>query len=133
MISHRLMTAIGLVAVVAFATGCGHADVEETGGSPSVAQSTTTTASKTAPGVFGTAGKICGPGNAKGATERGVSDSAITIGTFSDAGASLSPGLDKEFWETADGFVKWCNDAGGINGRKIKLMKHDAKLFGTGP
>src|SRR4051794_25858223 len=114
MTSHRLMTAIGLVAVAAFVTGCGHADVGETGSAPPVGQSTTTTSpSKTAPGVFGTAGKICGPGNAKGKTERGVSDNQITIGNFSDAGASLSPGLGKENWETADGFVKWCNEAGG--------------------
>jgi hypothetical protein len=25
--------------------------------------------------------------------------------------------------------VKWCNDAGGINGRKIVLTKYDANLF----
>ena len=25
--------------------------------------------------------------------------------------------------------MKWCNDAGGINGRKIELTNYDAKLF----
>jgi ABC-type branched-subunit amino acid transport system substrate-binding protein len=83
--------------------------------------------------VFGTAGKICEPGNAAGGIGRGVTKSEIQIGTFTDAGSALSPGLNKEYWEAADGFVKWCNAAGGINGRKIKLIKRDAKAFGAGP
>ena len=29
----------------------------------------------------------------------------------------------------AKAFAKWCNAAGGINGRKIVIDKHDAKLF----
>jgi ABC-type branched-subunit amino acid transport system substrate-binding protein len=134
MLSHRLLTAAGLTAVLALATGCGHSGAQGSdisSGQP--ATNSTTTASDTAPGVFGTAGKICEPGNAAGGIGRGVTKKAITIGTFSDAGAALAPGLDKEYWEAADGFVKWCNAAGGINGRKINLIKHDAKLFGTAP
>jgi hypothetical protein len=83
-------------------------------------------------GDFGSLKGICGPGNAKGATARGVTDSQITIGVTADPGAAAAPGLEQEFFDTADGFSKWCNDAGGINGRKIVIDKHDAKLFNVG-
>ena len=42
------------------------------------------------------------------------------------------PDLEQEFFDTADGFSKWCNAAGGINGRKIVVDKLDAKLFNVG-
>lgn len=51
--------------------------------------------------------------------------------TFSDTGNSIQPGLEQEFFDTGDAFVKWCNAAGGINGRKIVLHKRDAKLFNS--
>jgi ABC-type branched-subunit amino acid transport system substrate-binding protein len=79
-------------------------------------------------GSFGTLSKICGPGNAKGATARGVTDSTIDIATLADPGNAILPGLTQEFFDTGDAFVKWCNAAGGINGRKIVLHKRDAKL-----
>jgi ABC-type branched-subunit amino acid transport system substrate-binding protein len=92
----------------------------------------TTSASAAAPGDFGTLKGICGPGNATGSTARGVTDSTITVGTMSDAGSTITPGLEIEFFQVADAFVKWCNAAGGINGRQIKVNKHDAKLFDSG-
>ena len=42
-------------------------------------------------------------------------------------------GLGEEFFQVGDAFVKWCNNAGGINGRKIALTKYDAKLFNVAP
>ncbi len=74
---------------------------------------------------------MCGPGNAKGSTARGVSDTQIDLATFSDTGNSIQPGLEQEFFDTGDAFVDWCNAAGGINGRKIVLHKRDAKLFNS--
>ena len=44
----------------------------------------------------------------------------------------LPRALEQEFFDTADGFSKWCNAAGGINGRKIVIDKLDAKLFNVG-
>jgi len=79
-------------------------------------------------GSFGSLSHICGPGVAKGATARGVTDSSIDIATLADPGNSILPGLTQEFFDTGDAFVKWCNAAGGINGRKIVLHKRDAKL-----
>ena len=48
---------------------------------------------------------------------------------MSDAGSSIVPGLGEEFFQVGDAFTKWCNAAGGINGRKIVLTKYDAKLL----
>jgi hypothetical protein len=90
------------------------------------------TSSAAAAGSFGSLKGICGPGNAKGATARGVTDTTIRIGVTADPGAAAAPGLEQEFFDTADGFSKWCNAAGGINGRKIVVDKLDAKLFNVG-
>ncbi len=51
---------------------------------------------------------------------------------MSDAGNTIAPGLEVEFFQVGEAFVKWCNAAGGINGRKLVLDKHDAKLFESG-
>ena len=48
---------------------------------------------------------------------------------MSDTGSSVAPGLGQEFFDVGTAFVKRCNDAGGINGRKIQLTEYDAKLF----
>lgn len=84
------------------------------------------------PGDFGTLKDVCGPGDASGATDQGVSDTEIVMGTVSDPGNAAAPGLNQELFDAGEAFVKWCNDAGGINGRKIKLNLHDAKLFEAG-
>jgi ABC-type branched-subunit amino acid transport system substrate-binding protein len=83
-------------------------------------------------GDFGSLKGICGPGTAKGHIGRGVTATTIKIGVNADPGSSAAPGLEQEFFDTADGFAKWCNAAGGINGRKIVIDKHDAKLFDVG-
>jgi ABC-type branched-subunit amino acid transport system substrate-binding protein len=81
------------------------------------------------PGDFGDLKAICGPGTAKPGTGRGLTGSTIQLGTMADPGAAAAPGLGKEFFQVGDAFVKWCNAAGGINGRKITLTDYDAKLF----
>ncbi|HEX4778917.1 MAG TPA: ABC transporter substrate-binding protein [Acidimicrobiia bacterium] len=113
--------------VVAMAVaGC-----SRSGGKASGSGSTTTTA-RTAgaagAGTFGDAGQVCGPGDAKGATEQGVTDTTIRVGTMADPGAQVQPGLDQELFDTATAFVGWCNAAGGINGRTLQLDKWDSKL-----
>jgi hypothetical protein len=99
------------------------------GGTTSAPSAATTTSASAGVGDIGTLKGICGPGTAKGATARGVTDSEIHIGTTADPGAAAAPGLEQEFFDTGDAFTKWCNAAGGINGRKIVLDKWDAKLF----
>ena len=106
----------------------GGASTSSSGGSASATAAT----DAAGPGDFGTLKKVCGPGDAKGATERGVTDTEIRIAVTADPGAAAAPGLEQEFFDTADGFSKWCNAAGGILGRKIVIDKLDAKLFNVG-
>jgi ABC-type branched-subunit amino acid transport system substrate-binding protein len=118
-----------VVAVALVAAACGRSD------KPS-GQSTQTTAtssgSSSAPGAsanFGTLKDVCQKGSPGGATATGVTPDSIKIATFSDAGAVIRPGLNQELFDAADVFAKWCNSLGGINGRKIDVLKEDAALF----
>lgn len=86
-----------------------------------------------AKGTFGPVTDVCGPApagepNVEGTTQ-GVDTDKVVIGTFADPGNQPQPGLNEELFTTATVFTKWCNDLGGIHGRKIELKKHDAKLF----
>jgi ABC-type branched-subunit amino acid transport system substrate-binding protein len=94
-----------------------------TAGPPAAAGTVTTTG--TWPGV----GTICGTGSGGASTTRGVSSKSIDIATFSDPGNTVQPGLNVEFFQAAGAFAKWCNAAGGINGRKIVVHDRDAALF----
>ena len=81
------------------------------------------------PGVFSGIGRICGPGKPSGSAGRGLTATTIRVGTIGDPGSAAAPGLEQEYFDVADAFSKWCNAAGGINGRKIVVDKYDAKLF----
>ena len=127
----RRITALGL-SVLLVAAGCGNRtdNAGDDNGLNSTAPSQTTTA--TAAGDdFGTLPVPCGPGDAKGATDKGVTDSTITIGVISDknAGAIRVPTAGIE--PSMQAFVKWCNGLGGINGRKLELKTYDAKLLNS--
>ena len=132
----RFLAATSVTALLFTGAACARsANDTEVGGqaqSSSSAPSSSGSPAAASPGDFGTLRNICGPGSAKGSTARGVTDSTITVGTMSDAGSTITPGLEIEFFQVGDAFVKWCNAAGGINGRKLTLNKHDAKLFDAG-
>ena len=123
-----------VVALAVATVGCGRSSSKATASSGPTAVPASAKASSTGVGVgdFGDLKGICGPGSAKGATGRGVTDSQIRLGTSSDAGAAAAPGLEKEFFQVGAAFTKWCNAAGGINGRKLVLDQWDAKLFEVG-
>ena len=111
-------------AMATIMTACG------SGRSSSSGDSTPATATQTAAaGSFGTLTDVCGPGSANGATDKGVTDTDITIGYGDDAGYQQSPGLNHQMSDAMKSFISWCNDAGGINGRKIKGNYHDAKIL----
>jgi ABC-type branched-subunit amino acid transport system substrate-binding protein len=110
------------MALALLASACGRS-------SPKTATPSGSTAPPTAAsGDFGSLKAVCGPGNAKGATDPGVTDTAISLATMSDPGFAGAPGLDQELFDSADAFVSWCNAAGGILGRKLTLHKRDAAL-----
>ena len=96
------------------------------------AASTASTTAAPGPGDWGSIKEVCGKGDAKGATDKGVTDTEITIGSGADPGNTIIPGLNQGMVDAAGAFVKWCNDAGGILGRKLKLNDHDAALFNLG-
>ncbi|MFN3217531.1 MAG: ABC transporter substrate-binding protein [Acidimicrobiales bacterium] len=79
--------------------------------------------------MFGDLPLPCGPGDASGATDQGVTDTTITIGAGDDRGFASSPGLNEQMTAAARAIVAVCNEAGGINGRQIELIDYDAKLF----
>jgi len=89
---------------------------------------TTAAAATPGPGDFGSLKGVCGPGSAKGATDKGVTDTDIHVATMSDTGNTIVPGLNVEIFQESQAFVDWCNAAGGIGGRKIVLDKRDAAL-----
>lgn len=121
---------VGLMLVLLLASACGRSSKSSSAGP---GKNTTETTAASSAGDFGTLKAVCGPGDAKGATAQGVTDTEITVGTMSDPGNTIVPGLNQELFDAADAFVGWCNDAGGILGRKIKLVKHDAALLQVGP
>ncbi len=118
---------VPLLVVVLLAAGCSRSSSKSGKGG-----TTASTQAKIASGDFGDLKGVCGPGTAKGATAQGVTDTSIRVGTMADPGAQAQPGLDQELFDSADAFVGWCNDAGGINGRKLSLDKWDSKLTEVG-
>jgi ABC-type branched-subunit amino acid transport system substrate-binding protein len=55
------------------------------------------------------------------------------VGTFADPGFAGRPGLFQELFDAGEVFTEWCNDHGGINGRKIDLDEHDSALTNVKP
>jgi ABC-type branched-subunit amino acid transport system substrate-binding protein len=126
-VSHARRALVLLVIGMA-AAACGGT---HTNGSASVTPGSTGALTTVAPAVakFGTLVSPCGPGSAQGATANGVTNTSITIGYGDDAGYSAAPGLDKEMSDAVKPMIKWCNDQGGINGRKIVGNYYDGQVL----
>ena len=77
---------------------------------------------------FGTLASPCGPGHATGATDEGVTGTAIRIAYGDDRGFAGQPGLNKEMGDAVRGMIKWCNDQGGILGRQVIGDFYDAAV-----
>jgi hypothetical protein len=82
-------------------------------------------------GGFGDLAGVCHPGDGSGrsAGEVGLTDEQIRLGTLSDKGAAVLPGLNREIYDAAVAFASWCNEHGGIGGREVVIEDLDAKLF----
>lgn len=113
--------AILLIAGALVAAACGSRGEGGSEPPPDPDGSSTTAAPGGQGGMFGTIESPCGPGDASGATDIGVTDDAITVITYDDHEAALQPGVNKGVGETMAAFEKWCNDQGGINGRPINV------------
>jgi Periplasmic binding protein len=125
--------AVVLVLVAASCSRSGSPSAETTG-SNSQASSSASGGGDTsiANGGFGDLTKVCSPGNASGAPagagDKGVTATDIHIATVTDKGFTGRSGLNKEMVDTTTGFAAWCNDHGGILGRKVIVDDRDAKL-----
>ena len=129
--STRIVASMAAAAVLLLAS-CGHSSPSSTPTSNEGNGAATTIAvSNAQPGSFGDIGQICGPAKSTPtkSSVRGVTDNEIHIGVLNDAGNTLAPGLGAAYPKVAKAFAKWCNAAGGINGRKIVIEDRDAKLF----
>ena len=78
--------------------------------------------------TFGDLESPCGDGDATGATDQGVTDDAITIGFGDDRGFASAPGLNEEMGDAVKAMIDWCNEQGGINGRRIVGNQYDAAM-----
>jgi ABC-type branched-subunit amino acid transport system substrate-binding protein len=118
-----LVALVAVLSMVAAACGSGRSD-----SSNNETQSTSSSGGGENATSFGDLESPCGPGDAKGATQQGVTDTSITIGYGDDAGFPSSPGLNHEMSDAIKGFISWCNDQGGINGREVVGNYYDAKI-----
>lgn len=118
---HRRILGAGLVVCVAIAALAGCSSDKSTKQSGAAVPQD---------GGFGSMTKVCGPARAKNAAGKttGLTANSIAITTISDAGSSLQPGVNQEFWDVAEVFANWCNDQGGIHGRKIVVNEGNAQL-----
>ena len=128
--SRGLALATVLVLIMA---ACGRSDSPPKAAASSSAPPETS-ASRLDSGSFGELKKVCSTGDASGAkasgaTARGVTDTEIHVGTVTDKGNALKSGLNVEMFDTAVAFTTWCNQHGGILGRKLVLDDLDAALF----
>jgi ABC-type branched-subunit amino acid transport system substrate-binding protein len=114
-----LVVAIATVLLVA---GC--SDRGEEGGSDDGGGGGTTSVDSMS-STFGTLDDVCQSGSPAGAPTQGVTDTEIKVGVFTDIGFTQNP----EFVNAAKVFTSWCNDQGGINGRKIVANTRDAKFM----
>ena len=126
-----------LVTLTLLGASCSRSDDEtETGADTTAAGggATETTAGDAAAenrldaGGFGDLENVCQDGDASGATDVGVTDDSIQIGTITDKGFSARPGLNEEMYDAAVAVAAWCNEHGGINGRELVVADRDAAL-----
>ena len=106
---------------------CGRSDTDSSKGTDTSSTTAGSSAAKSA--TFGTETDVCQTGKPSGSPTTGVTPTDIHVAVFSDSGFAGRPGLNQEFFDTAKVFSDWCNDRGGINGRKIVVDERDAALF----
>ncbi len=118
--------AILVCAVALVATACGASGDEE--GTEEEGSTETTAAGGAETASFGDLESPCGEGDASVAEGEGPATDKLLIGVPNDRSAEIRPGLNKEFWDTAEAYATWCNDQGGIQGLPIELVDLDGQV-----
>jgi ABC-type branched-subunit amino acid transport system substrate-binding protein len=118
-----------LISVALLGTGCSRgSDETESGASTTAPSGDAPSGSRLDDGGFGGIEQVCSDGDGAGATEIGVTDDSIQIGTVTDKGFAGRPGLTAEMLDAAVAFAAWCNEHGGINGRELVIADRDAAI-----
>lgn len=79
---------------------------------------------------FGSLEAPCGPGEATvDAAENAGATDVIKVGTPTDKGFEIQPGLNVEMEDAAKSFIAWCNEQGGVQGLPLELVELDAGVF----
>ncbi|MEV1063936.1 ABC transporter substrate-binding protein [Streptomyces sp. NPDC050263] len=121
----RTITALTMVAALC-AAGCStRGDSPGRGDSEPGEKAAATAGTVVASGDFGDLKNVCGPGDPSGSPAQGVTGKEIHVGVMSDVGLSKNT----EFGDAAKAFTSWCNEAGGINGRKIVPTVRDTRML----
>ena len=121
--STTLRWLIAALALAMLATACGSSG--RSGGTNAAAPTETTVPANQ---MFGDLASPCRPGNGGPATEQGVTADSVTIGYGDDAGYPGAPGLNHQMSDAVKAMIDWCNQQGGINGRKVVGNYYDAKI-----
>ncbi|MET8211451.1 ABC transporter substrate-binding protein [Streptomyces sp. NPDC005373] len=117
---------IGVVTVLAvLLAGCSTRSDSKNAGSEETGPAKASASPASGGSDFGTLKDVCGKGEAASSSAQGVTATEIRAGVFTDEGFNKSP----EFVDAAKVFTSWCNDNGGINGRKLTPVTHDAKVM----
>ncbi|UGQ11556.1 ABC transporter substrate-binding protein [Yinghuangia sp. ASG 101] len=117
----KTVAACAVVAAL-FAAGCadrGGASAREEGAGAGPATAAPVSAD------FGDLKNVCGTGDPTGSPAQGVTAKEIRVGVMSDVGFTKN----SEFGDAAKVFTAWCNDLGGINGRKLVAEVRDTKFL----
>jgi ABC-type branched-subunit amino acid transport system substrate-binding protein len=107
-----------LVASALLATGCG-------GRKGSSREDGATASTTPVSGDVGDLKDVCRAGVVTSSPAQGVTADQIKVGVFSDVGFTKN----SEFVDAAKVFTSWCNDAGGINGRKLVPVTRDTQML----
>ncbi|UGQ12995.1 ABC transporter substrate-binding protein [Yinghuangia sp. ASG 101] len=114
-------TLVAVLSVTALlAVGCGdRGDSSDSDSTPTNAQPAAVSAD------FGDLKNVCQAGQSTSAPAQGVTANEIKVGVFTDVGFTKK----QEYPDAAKVFTSWCNEAGGINGRKIVANTRDTKML----
>lgn len=135
MTSNRIVTGAVLATSLVALTACGSTTRGGAAvpGPGSASTSAVSSGASAGSASFGTLASPCGSGDAKTATDQGVTADSISIGYGDDRGFAQQPGLNQAIGDAVKAMIKWCNDQGGINGRTIKGDFYDAAITNVAP
>ncbi len=109
---------VALMATTLLVAGC-------SGRTGSGVEETAASGGKAVTSEFGDLTDVCQSGTSTSSPTQGVTPQQIEVGVFTDMGFTKNP----ELVDAAKVFTSWCNDNGGINGRKLAFNIRDAKLL----